>query len=83
MSSGGSILLSTKSSLDPPSLNLYLESEPGREVLEQAVAGYSEWREFEELATILGIRYEWQAPGKGFAMFFCGAPADGLTADSK
>jgi hypothetical protein len=83
MNSGGSILLSIKSDLDPPSLNLYFEGEPGQKVLEQAVAGSSEWREFEELASILGIRYEWQAPGKGFTLFFCASPAQGRTAESK
>jgi hypothetical protein len=83
MSDGGSILLSTKGDLDPPSLNFYFEGEPGEKVLKKAAAASSEWREFEELASILDIRYEWQEPGGGFVLFFCGAPAQGQTALSK
>jgi len=76
MGGGGSIVLATKSDLDSPHLVIYCEGEPGRKVLEDGVAGSGEWREFEELASILAIRCEWQAPGKGVALFFRRSPPD-------
>jgi C4-dicarboxylate-specific signal transduction histidine kinase len=83
MRSGGSILVSAQSDVDPPSLELSYEGEPDREALEQALAVSGEWLEFEELASVLGIRYQWQTSRKGLAMFFSNAPADVQNVDSK
>lgn len=79
MSSGGSILVSTESGSDPPSLYVCFEGEPGREILERAVAESGKWREFEELASILGVRREWREPGNRFALIFCGPDSPGTT----
>jgi hypothetical protein len=77
MGAGGSIVLSTKEDLSQPSLHFYFHGEPGEKTLQKAVVESSEWRRFEELASVLDIRYEWLAPGGGLALFFCGAPAMG------
>lgn len=83
MGRGGSIMLSTESSLNSPSLCFRFEGDPGLEVLEQAVTESGEWWEFEELASILGIRCEWQTPAKRFALFFAGAPVQVPAAGSE
>ena len=80
---GGSILLSTKGDADPPSLTICLEGETGQKVSQETVSGANEWREFEELASVLDIRCEWRAHGEGLALFFGGAPARGLAVDSE
>jgi len=79
----GTISLATKGDHDPPSLDVRFVSEAGEGVSTEALAQSGEWREFEELASIVDIRYQWRAPGGGLAMFFCRAPARGQPAESK
>ncbi len=83
MSGGGSILLQVREDLDPPGLDVCFEGKSGKKVVKEAVADFSKWMEFEELASILEMRYEWQMPDGGFAIFFPGAPAREQSAASK
>lgn len=83
MSGSGSILLQVREDLDPPWLDFCFEGESGEKVVKEAVAEFSEWREFEELASILDMRYEWQMPDGGFALFFSDASARELSTPSK
>ncbi len=83
MSGGGSILLQVREDLDPPGLDFYFDGESGEKVVREAVAEFSEWREFEELASMQDMRYEWLAPGGGFSLFFPGTLSPKQTTSSK
>ena len=83
MSGGGTILLQVREDLDPPGLDFYFDGESGEKVIKEAVAEFGEWREFEELASMQDMRYEWLAPGGGFSLFFTGALSRKQTNSSK
>jgi hypothetical protein len=80
MSGKGSIMLSTQGGPGPASLKLDCQVETGQRVPGQAVAASGEWREFEQLASILDIRCEWRARGGGVTLFFGAGPVRGQTA---
>lgn len=79
MGPGSSIVLSTKQEIDRPFLSFDFDGEPGEKTLQEAVAESGKWRQFEELASILDIRYEWLAQSGGLALFFRAAPVRGKT----
>jgi hypothetical protein len=83
MGGKGSIMLSAKGAPGPPCVNLDCEAGTGERVARQAVAASGEWREFEQLASLLDIRCEWQAQGGGLALFFGGGPVLGQAANPK
>ena len=72
--SSGSILLLVREGLDSPGLDFYFEGESCQKVIKEAVEKFGEWREFEELASILDLRYDWRTPDAGLALFFPGMP---------
>jgi len=72
--SSGSILMLVRESVDSPGLDFYFEGESSDKVVKGAVEAFGEWREFEELASILDLRYDWRAPDIGMALFFPGVP---------
>jgi hypothetical protein len=72
MSGSGSIVMMLTQDRGPPSLVFYFEGESCQRVAKGAVEELAEWREFEELASILDIRYEWRASDDGFVVFFPG-----------
>ena len=83
MSGGGSILLQVREELDPPGLDFYFDGEFGEKVVMEAVAEFSEWREFEKLASMQDMHYEWFVPGGGFSLFFAGTLSPKQTTSSK
>ena len=83
MSGGGSILLQVREDLDSPGVDFYFDGEFGEKVIKEAVAESSVWREFEELASMQDMRYEWLAPGGGFSLFFAGPQSPKQTTSSK
>jgi phosphoglycerate-specific signal transduction histidine kinase len=70
MSASGSILMLVRDDLGSPSLNFYFGGESCEKVVKEAVAKFGEWQEFEELASSLGMRYNWRASDGDFVLFF-------------
>ena len=70
---GGSILMVVRESVDSPGLDFCFEGESCKKVVKGSVEEFVEWREFEELASILDLRYDWRTPDGGIALFFPGA----------
>jgi len=66
----GSILMLVRDGLDSPGLDFYFEGESCEKVVKGVVEEFGEWREFEELASILDLRYDWRTPDGGIALFF-------------
>ena len=71
---GGSILMLVRESVDSPGLDFCFEGESCEKVVKGAVEEFGEWRDFEELASILDLRYDWRTPEGGLALFFRGVP---------
>ncbi len=83
MSGSGSILMQVRDDLGSPGLDFYFEGESCEKVVKEAVEKFDEWQEFEELASILDMRYDWRASDGGFALFFPGMPTPERTPESK
>jgi hypothetical protein len=69
---GGSILMLVREGVESPGLDFHFEGESCGRVIKGAVEEFDEWREFEELASILDLRYDWRTPDGGIALFFPG-----------
>ncbi len=78
MSGGsGSILIHVGEDSGTPCLVFYFEGEACEKVVREAVAEFGEWQEFEELASSLGMRYNWRATDTSFVLFAPGGrPAE-------
>jgi hypothetical protein len=73
MSGGsGSILILVSDDPGSPGLDFYFEGESCEKVVKEAVAKFSEWQEFEELASSLGMRYNWRASDASFVLLVPG-----------
>jgi len=73
MSGGsGSILILVSDDPGCPCLDFYFEGESCEKVVKEAVAKFGEWQEFEELASSLGMRYNWRASDASCVLFFPG-----------
>jgi C4-dicarboxylate-specific signal transduction histidine kinase len=73
MKGSGSIMIRVRDDPGPPGLDFYFEGESSEKVVKEAVVELGEWRDFEELVSILGMRYDWQASdGTIFLFFPCG-----------
>jgi hypothetical protein len=83
MSGSGSILMLVRDDLGSPGLGFYFGGESCEKVVKEAVAGFDEWQQFEELASSLGMRYDWQASDADFVIFFPGGQTPETTAPSK
>jgi C4-dicarboxylate-specific signal transduction histidine kinase len=70
MNGSGSILITLTMDTGTARLVYYFEGESGQRVKKGSVEGFVEWDEFEELASMLNIRYEWRSLDGGFALFF-------------
>ena len=70
MSGRGSILMLARDDLGSPCLDFSFEGESCEKVVKEAVSKFGEWQEFEELASSLGMRYNWQASDADFVVFF-------------
>jgi len=70
MSGSGAILVLVREDLGAPGLDFYFEGESSQRVVREAVAEFGEWQEFEELASLLDIRYDWRTPDGAFVLFF-------------
>lgn len=79
----GSILMLARDALGSPCLDFYFRGESCEKVVKEAVAKFDEWQEFEELASSLGMRYNWQASDAEFVLFFPGVQTPEKTAPSK
>jgi hypothetical protein len=83
MGGGGSILLQVREDLDPSGLDFYFDGGLGEKVIKEAVTEFSQWREFQELASMQDMRCEWLMPGGGFSLFFAGTLSPKQTPSSK
>ncbi len=83
MGGSGSILMLARDDLGSPCLDFYFGGESCEKVVKEAVAKFDEWQEFEELASSLGMRYNWQASDADFVLFFQGGQKSEGTAPSK
>jgi hypothetical protein len=70
MSGSGSILIKVKDDPGAPRLDFYFGGESCEKVSKGSVEEFAEWREFEELASILDIHHDWRASDGGFVLFF-------------
>lgn len=75
MSGSGSILMLVREGLDCPGVDFYFEGESCEKVVKGAVEQFGEWHEFEELASILDMSYDWRPSDGGFVVSFPGARA--------
>jgi hypothetical protein len=83
MSGSGSILMLARDDLGSPCLDVYFGGESCEKIVKEAVAKFDEWQEFEELASSLGMRYNWQASDADFVLFFPGGQTPERTVPSK
>ena len=72
MSGSGSILMTVKEVSGSAALDFYFEGESCGKVGRGALEQFTEWQDFEELASILDIRHQWLPSDGGFALFFSG-----------
>ena len=83
MSASGSILTLVRDDFGSPCLVFHFGGESCERVREEGVAKFGEWREFEELASSLGMRYDWRTYDGDFVLFFPGGPTPERTAPPK
>ena len=83
MIASGSILMLVRDDLGSPCLDFSFEGESCEKVVKEAVSKFGEWQEFEELASSLGMRYNWRASDGDFVVFFPGGRTPERTAPSK
>jgi hypothetical protein len=83
MSGSGSILMLVRDDLGSPCVGFHFGGESRERIVKETVAKFDEWQEFEELASSLGMRYNWQASDADFVLFFRGGRTPERTAPSK
>ena len=83
MSATGSILMLVRDDLGSPCLDFSFEGESCEKVVREAVSKFGEWQEFDELASSLGMRYNWRASDGDFVVFFPGGQTPGRTTPPK
>ncbi len=79
MGGSGSILMLVREDIGFPGVDFYFEGESCEKVVKGAVEEFGEWREFDELASILDLRYDWRPSDGGFVVFFPGVRASEVT----
>jgi hypothetical protein len=72
MSGSGSILMTVREGPGSAGLDFYFEGESCGKVNSGALEQFTEWQDFEELASILDIHYQWLPSDGSFAIFFSG-----------
>jgi len=79
----GSISMLARDDCGSPCVDFYFGGESCEKVVKEAVAKFDEWQAFEELASSLGMRYNWQASHAEFVVIFPGVQTPEKTAPSK